>query len=458
MRGYLRGLRRNLLLVVVCVLLGAGLAVAYTLLVDQVYASTARVIASSSTADDEGGGAPARATNYVEIVESQLLASQVQSRVQADPDLEVPADAVADLDDLVDHVSAETVEDSSVVEIRFTDGDPLVAQRIAQAYAEALVDTAADIDRPDEGGPLPVTITVLDFASYDDTPVSPVPLRDIPLGVAAGLLLGLLLAGLRQLLDTTISSPDDLEAVTSLPVLGSVVHEPAARSGKLVTELDPRAPRVEAFRVLRTNVQFLNADTAQKVLVVTSSMEGEGKTSTAVNLALTLVRAGVRTLLVDGDLRRPSVAEVFRISGAKGVTTVLLGKHELDDAIWHDEATGLDVLPSGLVPPNAGELVQTQAMGGLLERVRAEYDVVLVDSPPLLPVTDAALLGAQADGVIVVVRYGVTKRDQLTLALDRLAQVDVVPAGVVLNDIPARGVGYGAYGSYGSYGKVEKGR
>lgn len=463
MRGLLRTLRRRLLLIVACVLIGAAAAVAYTQLVEPVYASTARVYVASADASDPAPASDAvpaadRAAGYVEVVQSQLLASQVQSRLQADADLGVPGDRVADLDALVDHVSATVVDGSPVVEIRYTDRDPVIAQRLAQAYAEGLVDTVADIERPDGGGALPTTITVIDFASYEPHAISPVPLRDIPLGAAAGLLVGLLLAGLRQLLDNTISSPEQLQAVTDLPVLGSVAHESGAKSRRLVTELDPRTPRVESFRVLRTNVQFLGADTAQKVLVVTSPMAGEGKTSTATNLALTLVRAGVSTLLVDGDLRRPSIAKLFGITGSKGVTTVLLGKHELAEAIWHDDATGLDVLPSGIVPPNAADLVQTQAMAALLQRVGAAYDVVLVDSPPLLPVTDAALLGAQADGVIVVVRYGSTKRDQLALALDRLAQVDVVPAGIVLNDIPTRGVGYGAYGAYGSYGKVEKGR
>ncbi|CAN5633382.1 polysaccharide biosynthesis tyrosine autokinase [soil metagenome] len=461
MRGYLRAVRRNVLLIGVCVLVLLSAAFAYTQIVEPVYASTTRVIVSSTTGSPEPGGgstgavlATGQATNYVSVVESQLVASRVQSRVAVDPDL--PGDRLG-VDVLLDHVSATSVEGSSVVEIRYTDRDPSVAQQVAQAYAEELVAAVGEIEQAEAGGPASTKLTVLDFASYEPNAVTPQPVRDLGLALAAGLLLGLLLTALRQLFGTTINSPDDLAAVTRLPVLATVSHASGADRSRLITELDQRAPRVEAFRVLRTNVQFLDIDSPQKVIVVTSSVPEEGKTSTTVNLALTLMRAGVSTLLVDGDLRRPGVARTFGIAGTAGVTTVLLGKVELEDAIWRHPESGLDVLPSGVVPPNAAELVQTQAMASLIDRVRGQYDVVLVDAPPLLPVTDAALLAARADAVILVVRHGRATRDQVKLSLDRLAQVDVEPVGVVLNDVPtARRGGYGAYGPYGSYAKSPK--
>ena len=379
---------------------------------------------------------------------SGLLADRVRDDVGLDPE-QVP------VSDLVDHVSASVVLDSAVLELRFTDGDPERAQTILQAYADQLVEVAADIETPTDGGALPTKILVIDQASYEPKAVSPRPLRNAILGLLLGLVLGVSIALLRELLDTTISTSEDLEAITDVPVLGSIMSEGGTSRKRLITELEHHSPRVEAFRVLRTNVQFVEIDSAHKTFVVTSSMKEEGKTSTAVNLGLTLARAGVRTLLVDGDLRRPKIAEVFDIDDTAGVTTLLLGRVGLEEAVWKHES-GLHVLASGIAPPNAAELLQTKAMGQLLERVRAAYDVVLIDSPPLLPVTDAALLAARADGTLLVVRHGRTKRDQLDTALDRLAQVDVTPVGIVLNGIPSAkrkfGLGETAYGGYGGYG------
>lgn len=452
LRGYLRALRRSLLLVIASVLVVVIAVIGWSETQDEVYQSKARVIVSSAQAETSAayaGGllSEQRATSYVEVVGSTLLADRVAGQVQLPEGMTT--------DDLVDHVSASVVLDSAVLELKFTDGDPKVAQAIVQAYADQLAEVATDIETPDDGGALPTKITVIDRATFEPKAVSPRPFRNAILGLILGLVLGVSIALLRELLDNTITTSDDLEAVTDAPVLGSIMSESTGTRRKLITELEHHAPRVEAFRVLRTNVQFIEIDSEHKSFVITSSMKEEGKTSTAVNLALTLARAGVHTLLVDGDLRRPRIAEVFDIDDTAGVTTLLLGRVQLEEAIWKHES-GLHVLPSGIAPPNAAELLQTKAMGQLLERVRADYDVVLIDSPPLLPVTDAALLAARADGTLVVVRHGKTKRDQLATAIERLAQVDVTPVGVVLNGVPnpkgKLGLGSEAYGGYGGYG------
>lgn len=451
LRGYVRALRRSLLLVIACVIVVVAAVIGWSETQTEVYESKARVIVSSAQAETSAayaGGllSEQRAASYVEVIGSTLLADRVRDELGLDPQRFTTAD-------LVDHISASVVLDSAVLELKFTDGDPETAQRIVQAYAEQLVEVAKDIETPDDGGELPTKITVIDQASYEPKAVSPRPFRNAVLGLILGLVLGVSLALLRELLDTTITTSEDLEAVTDAPVLGSIAAEGGSSRRKLITELEHHSPRVEAFRVLRTNVQFVEIDSAHKTFLVTSSMKEEGKTSTAVNLALTLARAGVRTLLVDGDLRRPKIAEVFDIDDTAGVTTLLLGRVALDEAVWKHES-GLHVLPSGIAPPNAAELLQTKAMAQLLDRVRSEYDVVLIDSPPLLPVTDAALLAARADGTLLVVRHGKTKRDQLTTAVDRLAQVDVTPVGIVLNGVPsAKGkLGLGGDGGYGGYG------
>ena len=464
-RRLARALRRNVILILLC--LAVVLAVAYVVTERETpqYASTVRIVVSatptsdSDSSGDEGGTTAGtiseeRAGTYREVVDSQVLATRVLSRLLGDPAFR--GDAGLDPETLQEQVSAEVVPGSAVLAITATDPDPALAQLIAQAYAEELIATATDIEAGDLGTGVTGAaedpgFSVIDFATFDDEPISPKPLRILLWAAGAGLLLGLLLAGLRESLMTTLRTTDDIIALVGAPVLASIALETGGGRNKLVTELDQHSPRVEGFRVLRTGVQFADLDAEHKIVVVTSCVAEEGKSSTAVNLALTLSRAGVRTLLVDGDLRRPQVATTFDIDGSAGVTTVLLGKVELADALWTHADTGLAVLPSGVVPPNPAELLQTKAMSQLLDRLRADYEVVVVDCAPLNPVTDAALLAARADGVLLVVRHGRTTKDQLRIAVERLRQVGATTIGVALNAVPTRRRDSGQYGGYQRY-------
>ena len=210
-------------------------------------------------------------------------------------------------------------------------------------------------------------------------------------------------------------------------------------------------PWAEAFRVLRTNMQYVDVDHDQKVLVVTSSLPGEGKTTTAVNLAVTLTQAGHRVALIECDLRRPLIADRLELDPAVGTTSVLIGKIKAEDAMQRYADTTLDVMVSGHLPPNPSELLQSQAMETFLLDLRVRYDIVILDAPPLLPVTDAALLATRADGAVVVVSHGRTTRDQLSTAVARLESVGAKTLGVVMNLTPTKKSG-GSYGYGYGYG------
>ncbi len=442
-RKYLGTLRRSFRLVAVTALVIVSLAAVVTLKLTPLYESSARLYVSSEQADPDqayAGGllSAQRVAAYVQIVESDLVADKVREHLNLD----------VTLDELEDEVSASVVGQAPVLQIRVKDADPIRARAIAQAYADQMVLTAEDVENRAGGSAAPespVKATVIDPASTPTSPVFPKPVLNLSLAALVGLLIGVALALLRELFDNTVKGVEDL-GPDPLPLLGTIATDPDASRGHLAATRDERAPRLEAFRVLRTNLQFVDVDDDHRVFVVTSPSAGEGKTTIVVDLALSLAGAGVRTLLIDGDLRKPRVAATLDLDSSIGLTTVLLGSVEILDAL-QPVRDNLDVLTSGLQPPNAAELLQSNTMRVTLDKLRSLYDVVLIDSPPVLPVADAPLLATLADGALVVLRYGKTTVEQWETARDRLRQVDASVVGVVVNMAP---VSSGTYRYYGT--------
>lgn len=295
-----------------------------------------------------------------------------------------------------------------------------------------------------------------------------------PLSLVLALVLGLALGGgaafLRENMDTSIHTREDLQEVApGLPVLGLIPRIPEAagngappRRGvpagatandlahRLIAGRDPRSPVSEAYRSMRTNISFSSLDRPHRVLVFTSALPGDGKSTSASNLAITLAQQGQRCLLVDADMRRGVLHEVFDELRAPGLSDVLLGEVELEEAVRRvdlGESGTLEFLPSGTLPPNPAELVGSDRTRRLLDRFQEIYATVILDAPPLNLVTDAALLGAYADGVVVVARSGVTDRGAVSYALEQLGAVRASVLGAVLNDIDVRKDRY--YGSFG---------
>ncbi|MBM7518705.1 polysaccharide biosynthesis tyrosine autokinase [Nocardioides nitrophenolicus] len=444
LHDYLKVLRRRWRSIVVIAVVTTAVAGVLTAVQTPQYASTARLFVTTSQSDDgqllQGGQFSAqRVKSYADLISSRELAQRVieETGIEVTPAVLTAA------------VSAQVVLETVNLEVTVTGPDPRQAQLVAQAYAEQLTDLVRELETPAGQTQAPIKATIVDAASLPTSAVSPRPSRNLALGLVAGLLLGFALAVVRELLDTRVKSLDDVAELTDAPTLGTIVFDATTAKSPLLTQIASHSPRAEAFRVLRTNLQFIDVDSARKVFVVTSAVPGEGKTSTAVNLAISLAQGGSRTLLVEADLRRPMAAQRLGLDNAVGLTNVLVGRLALDDVVLVDDASGLHVVGAGPVPPNPAELLQSRAMEDLLARARDSYDVVVIDAPPLLPVTDAALLAAKSDGALVVLSHGQVTRDQVRLSIDRLAQVDAQLAGLVLNKVPAKSGSYGYGYGYG---------
>ncbi|MGD9961719.1 polysaccharide biosynthesis tyrosine autokinase [Nocardioides sp.] len=456
LRDYLRILRRRWLLIVASLVVTVGVAGLVTLRSTPQYQSTSQIFVStnSSTSSDAYQGSlfsTQRVASYADLVTGKELAQRV---IDAEG-LELTAS------ELAAKVTASAVPETVLLDISVVDPDPDTAQRLARSYSAELASLVAELETaPGQANPA-LKATIVDSANLPTGAISPQPLRNLGLALVVGLLLGFGIAVLREILDTTVKTAEDVTAAAGAAIMAGIAYDPDTSRRPLVTSLSSHEPRVEAFRVLRTNLQFVDIDSANKAFVVTSSVPGEGKSTTAVNTAITMAQTGRRILIIDGDLRRPQVAQMLGLEASVGVTTVLLGKIPVADAIQVHE-TGLHVLSSGAIPPNPAELLQSQAMHELLAKLRAEYDTIVIDAPPLLPVTDAALLAEQTDGALMIVRHGHTTREQLRGAHDRLGSVGASTLGVVFNMVPKKrggnyGYGYGyGYGYAPEAGKRRK--
>jgi capsular exopolysaccharide synthesis family protein len=287
-------------------------------------------------------------------------------------------------------------------------------------------------------------ITVVEFATVASR-IGITTRQRVVVGLLVGLFLGLVIAFFLEYLDQTIKTAGDVERALRIPVLGLIPYDPRGsrhvyggprRGLALITSAAPDDPTSEAYRVLRTNVTFVSAEQrALQAICITSAGPGEGKSTTAANLAITLAQQGSHTLLVDADLRRPHVHRAFNLVQEPGLTDVLIGNSTAREAIRPNVIKGLDILPGGALPPNPSELLGSEAMHRLLDELRGQYDTVVFDTPPALAVTDATVLGTTADAVILVIRVGETDEAAAQRAFEAFRRVQARVAGAVLNGV-----------------------
>lgn len=347
-----------------------------------------------------------------------------------------------------ERITTRVVPDTVLLEATVTDTSKARSQELAQALAARFRSLIEVLETPPGGTRANVKVDVVAGPTLDQTPVSPRPVRNLSLAALLGLFAGAGAAVLRETLDTTVKSADQLHEASSSPTLAVIPFDANAAKAPLLTEV-ASCSRSESLRHLRTNLQFVDVGGPVRALVITSAVPSEGKSTTAVNTSITFAQADKRVLLIDADLRRPKVAEYLDLEGAVGLSNVLAGQVGFADVVQRWGTQQLWVLPSGSIPPNPSELLGSKAMAQLLAQQVEHFDIIVIDTPPLVPVTDAAVLATVADGAVLVTRWGKTPAAQIRIGLDRLQAVDARVLGCVLNMQPAKtDDGYYAYYGY----------
>jgi len=431
LRDYFDAVRKRWAWVVAAVTIAVAVAALINIRTTPQYATSVTFFVSTSSqgsADAYQGGlfSQQRVKSYATLLTGDRLAAAVADR----------HDVGLTSQQIQSRVAAEAVPETVLLRARVTDSDRNRSRQVAGAVATEFVTLVGALEGTPGNGESAVRVDVVAGPVVDPAPVSPRPLRNLGLGLLLGLLSGFGLAVLRTVLDTTVRTRQQLETISSRPILGSIPLDPAAREHPLTINEDAQSVRAEAFRQLRTNLLFADVDRPVRSLVVTSPLPEEGKTTTAVNLALAFAEAGSSVLLIEADLRRPQASNYLGMEGAWGLTNVLAGHAKIDEVLqaWGD--SGMSVLPSGFIPPNPSELLGSQQMADLLASLQERFDMVIIDTAPLAPVTDAAVVAAQADGAVMVVRCAKTSEAHVQAAIAALNAVDARVLGCVLNMAP----------------------
>lgn len=513
LRDYLSVFARRKWMVILSVVLVAGTALLFSLLQSPVYEGKARLFleANSSVFDSTGGQAlsPARVQTEIQVMQSGPVKALVREKMGSAPPVSVTQVGLTE----VLEVSVQAPQPRAAAE--FTDAyvtsyldyrrkqavDDLVARaKEIQRVVDDLKAQVAELDARTATTVRPAGATTatgptserdalisqqalfkqrLDQLNVDTsvtntsasaatpaeasgTPVSPRPVRNTLMGLGLGLVMGIAGALVVEHLDDSIKSKDDLEAAAQgLPVLGMI---PVVASWKnrndtrVISRVEPSSPAAEAYRSLRTSINFLGVDRSMRVLQITSSNASEGKTTTIANLGVALARAGERVVIVNCDLRRPRIHDFFGLPDSEGFTNVFLGEMPISNAL--QEVPGepnLRILASGRLPPNPSEVLASPRTEQIFSALKNQNVMVLIDSPPVLPVTDAAVLSSRVDGIVLVASAGTTTGKDVGRAIELLGQVAAPLLGTVLNGVSAEG-GYGyQYGYYAAPAPVEEG-
>lgn len=468
----LRFLRRRWKSIVVGTMVGILLAALWSISQTPRYTSTTSALVSVAGGESIGIAltadnlAKSKAQQYVELGNSRAVAEAATAGLS----FPLSNEAAMAATDVV------SMREGPILTITAEALEPAHAQELAAAWTQALADRVQSLEGQTNGGPTDssiVSITVLSDATRPASPSWPnIPLV-LALGALVGLVAGFILAAVRHLLDNKIRSVSVLKDDFGLSVLGTIplVGRTKRRARVRNTDRKSRHARIfvefgdadaistgnerpsfhvtEAFKELRTNIEFLRPDNAPRVITITSSHPGEGKSTVASNLAVTMAQTGKPIVIIDADLRRPLLAKTFGLVEGVGVTDIMVGHAAVDDVMQYIPALpSLTVLGAGKIPPNPSEILGSERFRDMVLDL-AQEAFVIIDAPPLLPVTDAAILARRFDGCLVVVGAGETTADELNKAVSTVKSIDGDVLGVVLNRIPTTGAEASSYQYYG---------
>jgi capsular exopolysaccharide synthesis family protein len=444
LQDFLKALRARWVTVCVTIMIAVAGAVAVTLLTTPKYQASTRLFVSTSSGESvaelyQGNRlSQERVLSYTELLKGETLAQRTIDKLGLDESASA----------LRESVTATAKPDTVLIDVRVLDPSPVRARDIANALSDEFVVMVRELETSEAGAVPDARVVVEQRASIPAAPVVPETMKNLLTGLGLGILLGVGLAVFRESLDNTIKSREEVENIVGAGLVGSIPLDKELRKDAAIGFESDNTAIAEAFRKLRTNLQFLAVDNPPRVIVVTSSMPSEGKSTTAINIALALAEADHNVLIIDGDMRRPTLHKNLDLVQPVGFSTVLSGGANLEDALQKTRFTGLTALTSGAIPPNPSELLGSMAAKKLLKEMRGQFDYVIVDSTPLLAVTDAAILAAGADGVLLIARYGQTKREQLTHAASSLRDVGATLLGAVITMLPMRASASYSYNYY----------
>jgi capsular exopolysaccharide synthesis family protein len=459
-KDYVRIVLAHWVGVVLLAVVGVAGAIGYNATQSKVYQATATGYVTAGSSDNTSDAtladqlAKAKVTSYVAVATSTKVADRVIKAL----DLQTSPGA------LISNISVSQPTDTVLLNVNARAGDPARAQELANAWVSALAAEIKTLDQSDPSSQIGTTgngDTSLRIETLSQAQPGSLVLPRTKLNLVIGLLLGLLLgfayALVRHQFDRRLRSSDEVEKRFGVPVIGVIPQTGQLNRGNgalalAVTSSAGAASTAEGFRKLRTNLAYMDVDRPPRVIVVTSPKQSDGKSTIAANLAAAIALGGQPVTLIDGDLRRPTVAESLGLVDGAGLTDVLVGSVKPAEVIQdHPDVPGLRVLASGAIPPNPSELLGSKAMQSLVHELATEA-MVIIDAPPLLPVTDAAVLTRSADGALVVISHAGTLDTELAASLTHISAVHGRTLGLVFNRMK-RTAGSGMYG--GDYYRYE---
>lgn len=442
---YWRAVVRSWLVIVALVILGGAAGYGYAKITPDTYRSTAALLVTSDRGDSTSE--LVQGSTYVQnLVATYVLLAQSELVLQPvidELDLDTTPRALAPT------ISASSPLNSVVIELSATSRSPRLAQKITDAVTQSLSNVVSNEVAPQVDGQPTIRLTLIESANEPRFPFAPNTRNYALLGGLVGLALGIAYSVLRAFAWQTIRSRADIGRLTDVPVLGEVVETRRGVQLPAAILKERLGIEAESVRSVAANLNFLTVDGGLRSMVVTSAAAGEAKSSLVIALGITIAESSQRVLLIDADLRSPSLAQYTQLDGGVGLTNVLIGETTLAAATQEWGTDGLFVLTSGADAPNPNQLLTSRRMADLIEQAREEFDFVVIDCAPLLAVTDATWLGNQVDGALLAVLYDKTRTHNLEKVVSVAKVGGLNLLGAVLTRVPRRGVSRYGVGSYG---------